>query len=405
MKHFFTLFFLILIFSACSKKQNINRPFPQNNHYNVSYIFPNNFTTGEKNNQVRDFYDKWKTKYLKSCKNGSYFIDYNDKGWNVSEGTGYGMMITAYMAGYDPNAKKYFDGLYLFYRNHPSSIDSSLMAWQQKSDCQNNTDNGVDAASDGDIDIAYALLLADKQWGSDGQINYIEAAKKIIAAILKDEINHQTNTVKLGDWVSSDDTKYFFGTRSSDFICDHFRAFARATGNGYWSEIIDKCYSIDKSIQNNFSPKTGLIPDFIISTNDKTYPACPNYLEDKNDGNYYYNACRDPWRICTDFLVSNDYRAKNILKKINLWIIDTTKGDVSKIAPGYTLDGSPLDSDYQDVCFFGAFAVSAMVSDNQNWLNSLYSKLINNSIDSSDYFGNTLKLLYLIVLTENWWEP
>ena len=45
------------------------------------------------------------------------------------------------------------------------------MAWQQAIINDEIVDvNGVDSALDGDMDIAYSLLLADKQWGSDGRL-------------------------------------------------------------------------------------------------------------------------------------------------------------------------------------------------------------------------------------------
>ena len=41
------------------------------------------------------------------------------------------------------------------------------------------------SATDGDMDIAYSLLLADKQWGSDGEIDYLKQGKKVIDAIME----------------------------------------------------------------------------------------------------------------------------------------------------------------------------------------------------------------------------
>ena len=46
----------------------------------------------------------------------------------VSEAHGYGMMLAALMAGYDPEAQSIFDGLFAFYRDHPSSLTPGLMA-------------------------------------------------------------------------------------------------------------------------------------------------------------------------------------------------------------------------------------------------------------------------------------
>ena len=38
-------------------------------------------------------------------------------------------------------------------------------------------------AIDGDLDIAMALLMADRQWGSDGRWNYRQEALDTIAAV------------------------------------------------------------------------------------------------------------------------------------------------------------------------------------------------------------------------------
>lgn len=69
--------------------------------------------------------------------------------------------------------------MYRYFRAHPSEINPDLMAWQQADTGTEIIDiNGVDSATDGDMDIAYALLLADSQWGSSGEINYLSQAKR-----------------------------------------------------------------------------------------------------------------------------------------------------------------------------------------------------------------------------------
>ena len=74
-----------------------------------------------------------------------------------------------------------FDGLYLFFRDHPSQHDPDLMAWRQMGDCASSDD--PNSASDGDLNIAFGLLLAHAQWGSGGTINYRAEALKVLAAI------------------------------------------------------------------------------------------------------------------------------------------------------------------------------------------------------------------------------
>ncbi|MBN1626393.1 MAG: beta-glucanase [Deltaproteobacteria bacterium] len=384
-------------------------PYPQHTDYVGDFIKPQNYTQSELDEITASFYMEWQDKYIKSdCAEDEYYVDF-DEGSTicVSEGLGYGMIITAIMAGYDADAKSYFDGMYRFYKSHPSSINPLLMAWEQIDGCITNPDGGGDSASDGDMDIAYALLLANRQWGNDGDINYLEEAKKIIAAIMQDEVNPETFTVKPGDWADSSQPLYYYSTRTSDFIMDHFRAFTEFSADQDWNKVIDTCYVLINSIQTDYSPATGLIPDFIINCDSAPVPAEENFLESEYDGAYYYNACRDPWRIATDYLISGDARGKNALNAINSWLIASTGGNPENIKSGYLLDGTQIGG-YQDVAFIGAFAVSAMLeTQNQQWLDKLFELMTATAegLDDNGYFGNTLKVMYLLTISGNYWSP
>lgn len=413
MKKIITLFITVIIFSRLHA-QSPAFPFPQHSTYTAGAIKPTVATQAAMDKQVRQFYDKWKMRYLVSgCDPGQYYVFYNYEGFAdpsnaicVSEGQGYGMLITAFMAGYDVNAKIYFDGLYQYYKAHPSIIDPDLMAWQQITGCEDVPD--ADAATDGDMDIAYALLLAHAQWGSTGAIDYLSEAVNIINAIYNSEINHNNQTVKLGDWVSGSTSPMAYSTRSSDFMPDHFRSFYAATGDNNWNLTTDRCYTIINTIQVNNSPATGLIPDFIRHTNTTSVPANANFLESPFDGDYYYNACRDPWRLATDYLIYGDTRAFTALTQINTWIKSKTASTPANIKSGYDLDAGTVlaGSNYNDLSFQAPFAVSACISNtNQAWLNSLWNYMKTVPVTRDGYYGNSIKLLSLIVITGNWWAP
>ncbi len=411
-KKILIIFLGIIFLISCKEEQDlipdskVNIPFPAHTLYKGSYIKPADYDQSELDSQTGTFYLLWKDEYLKNdCEADEYYIYSGNKANTISEAHGYGMMIMCFMAGYEKYAEAYFDGLYRYYKSHPSNINNLLMDWQQLS-CNDSPGADDDAASDGDIDIAFSLLLANKQWGSDGDINYLAEAKSIINAIMQDEINHETWAVKLGDWCSSEDTNYYYGTRTSDFITGHFRAFSVATDNSDWSLVINKCYNLINIIQTTQSSTTGLMPDFIINTNSNPVPAGQNYLEDSYDGDYYYNACRFPWRICSDYLLSGDNRAKLAINKINSWLIRATSGDVSLVSNGYLLNGTPV-FDWNDATFIGPFTVGAMADiENQDWLNALYEELVtNNDIGDLDYYGNTIKLLSMITISGNYWNP
>ncbi len=382
-------------------------PFPQHTDYH-SHIKPSQYTQEELDQQVKTFYDQWKEKYLiNGCENDQYYVFFDSGNTiTVSEAMGYGMLIVPLMAGYDPEAHNIFNGLYRYYKAHPSHIMPHLMAWKQITDCKDA--DGPDSASDGDIDIAFGLLLAHAQWGSAGAINYFQEALLIIKDMMGDDavegdINQDYFTVKLGDWVQSG--TYMKSTRTSDFIMDHFRAFACAIHDTTWNQVVDKCYDLVDVMQSEFSPESGLLPDFIVSVNAIAQPAPPNFLEGPLDGNYSYNACRDPWRLTNDYLINGDERAKNAVLKIDQWLLESTGGSTNKIYAGYYLDGSKAVG-WSDIAFTAPFAVGAMIdTTNQEWLNKLYSKILSTNIANGGYYDNTLKMLAMITLSGNYWVP
>lgn len=386
-------------------------PFPQHVTYTPGSIKPNHIGQDELDRAVESFYDAWKDIYLtQDCGEGRYYVYMTtatgggENSISTSEGHGYGMVITALMAGYDPQAQEIFDGLYAFFKDHPSTRNPYLMAWNQVEGCENVEGKMTNSATDGDLDIAYALLLADKQWGSNGAIDYHEEAVRVIDAILEHEVNPITSTFLFGDWVVRGHPRYY-GTRSSDLMFGHLRAYHRAGGGDIWLEMVDVGYGLIETIQTGYSPETGLLPDFIQNTNSEPRPANPGFLEGKNDGNYSYNACRNPLRIGTDYLFSGDPRGSAAMSRLNAWLRTAAGGDPSRIKSGYALDGTPLpDRDYTDMAFIAPLGVGAMVdADNQEWLNAVWDKVI--GAPANSYYGDTLKMQAIIVMSGNWWEP
>ncbi|MGB8166926.1 MAG: glycosyl hydrolase family 8, partial [Chthoniobacteraceae bacterium] len=311
------------------------RPFPQHTPYAAGAIKPNHVPQARLDEATRNFYESWKKAYLlPATKRGQFFVlndegKHKDESGTTSEGHGYGMLITAFLAGADGQAHEIFDGLFRYFREHPSSNNPRLMAWEQAGGGA-NTRGGGDSATDGDLDIAQALLLAHAQWGSAGAVDYLAEARALIAAIKKDEINRDCWSVKLGDWATPDDDK-FHSTRPSDFMADHFRAFATATGDGDWMKVTDTCYRVIGAMQADFSPATGLIPDFVVNVDRSPAPAPGKHLEGKHDGHFYYNSCRVPLRLGIDFLLHGEPRAKSALEKMNSWIKADTDARPDKL--------------------------------------------------------------------------
>lgn len=377
-------------------------------------------------NETIQFYDAWKEKYLTKDKyikqETQYYIYYSeekfDKNANVSvpvtvsEAHGYGMLIFAHMSDYDKNAKEYFDGMYRYFKAHLSDIGPNLMSWQQ---CDNGVElidgaeNGsmvggpCDSATDGDMDIAYALLLADSIWGSDGEIDYYSEAVAVINDIMKYEVNHEYWILTLGDWVSecSPNEKYYSAARASDFIVQYMPVFAKATGDDNWMKVYDATYDIINDMVEEY--KTGLLPDFIIrNSNGKFVPAGAGFLESENDGNYYYNSCRTPWRISMDYIINKNENALAFANAVDSFMIQASKNDPWEIMSGYKLDGTPVE-DYNDLCFVAPCLISASCGENSGWHDKVRSVVINYGEDV--YYGDTIKMLCLIADDGGWLIP
>ena len=350
------------------------------------------------------FYQKWKARYLVSACGAGKAITSPDADYPfVAEAQGYGLEIFAVMAGADSDAQASFDAVLQFVLAHPSSIDSGLLAAEQDASCRSV--NGVDSATDGDISIAHALLMADRQWGSSGTYNYRALALARISSIKKSEINPNTKLPLLGDWSSPGD-KYYYATRPSDFMLDHFRAFGRATSDAWWDEVARATSNLVTQQQTSFAPSTGLVADFVVNTDSAPKPAPANFLEGASDGQYSYNSVRVPWHLGTDALTGGDGASTSQAAKLSAWFRTKVGGDPAKIRSGYKLDGASTVS-YLDPEFVATLGPAAMVdTGGQAWLDAIWAytaKAASGSSGIASYYGASLVLQNMIVMSGNYW--
>lgn len=381
-----------LLWLGGTAKAVVNCPFPQAASITGHGLKPDNLTQAQLNAAVTNYYNYWKRKYLvPSTKvTGDYKVNFDGKGTTVSEAMGYGMLLTAYLAGADSDAKACFDGLNRFRKRFPSNVNAGLMCWKIPPKENAVSDDG---ATDGDLDMALALLLAHRQWGDASYLaeatNYLNA---IAAALVRSDFS-----LRLGDWNSAAGQ-----TRSSDFMPAHFRSFYLATGNGFWTNVENECYAILNQLQTNSAPATGLVPDFSIVANGVWLPARPNFLEGVHDGQYNYNACRVPWRIGWAAWFYDDVRARQILSRFMAWTVSHHAAP-ENFKAGYKLDGGNIGgNDYDTACFISPTGVAAMVTTNQAWLNRTFAYAMKRK---DQYYEDSVSLLSLLVMSGNAWLP
>lgn len=372
--------FLAAAFILCFKSYSQTQPFPANKTY------ANGLMAASKNSQdVTNSYATWKTNFVEACNNGRYRVKFDDRSQTVSEGIGYGMLLSAYMAD-----KTLFDGLWLYYKDNVNG--NGVMNWKING-CSGTI--GQNGATDAELDVAFALIVADYQWASAGTINYKSDATALITAIRNYEVEANTFVLKPGDAFGGSSI-----TNPSYFSPAYYRAFGVFTNDiPFWNSVASKAYTV---INNNLTQNNavgGLVSDWCDASGNYSSQAS-GYA---NQGRLYtYDAARTPWRIAIDYLWYGTTDAKTYSKKSSDFV-RLTLGGTANIKDGYNQNGT-ASGQWHNGTFVGAFACAAMGGDDQAHLDASYTDLKNlNEPDS--YFNHTLKTLYLLALTGNFYLP
>jgi endo-1,4-beta-D-glucanase Y len=382
------------------------RPFPFHVSLAPGVIKPTNVSQANMDAAILGLYRAWKTNYLRDAGGGNFWVKYNNSDSTVSEAHGYGMVLAAYMTD-----KVIFDSMYRYFRAHPSNNAPHLMAWKQTlKNGRMVSVGGVDSATDGDLDIAYSLLLADVQWGSSGKINYKSEALQILRDVLTHEVNREAWVLTPGDWASGSDANH---TRPSDFMTGHFLTFAKADGThaDEWNRIYNTVSKIVNYQFSHGSQNTGLMPDFMVRSGSNFVPVPGKYLESAHDGDFSYNACRTPWRLSISYILQGKTDMLTPLRKQAAWIQSKTGGTPAKIRAGYYVrNGINGESfvGYDDLAFTAPFAVNAMTggASSQTWLNRLWSSISGGDYGTKvNYYGDTIRLQVMLTAAGDWWQP
>jgi endo-1,4-beta-D-glucanase Y len=309
-------------------------------------------------------YNSWKSTFVTPNGAGGFLRVQSPQhsGGTVSEGIGYGMIAAVYVSD-----RPTFDGLWGYAKLHLDA--KGLMNWQINS---SGGIAGAGSATDGDEDMAWALLMASDQWSS---ITYLNDARALIDAMYGTEIAGD-GTLKPGDnW---GDTTYY----PDYFSPAYYRVFARATDNPVWAGvIIDRNYTLLASL----SGPNGLVPNG--SDTGTLSTSMP----------YGYNACRAPWRIAMDYCFNGEARAKTYLDKAGAFF-NGIGGGAGNIGDGYSNSGSQTSGNH-NMAFIGA-AGDAGMAGFQTLLDSAFTFGVGGAGDNA-YFTNTLRVVHMLMMSGN----
>lgn len=374
-------------------------PFPQNKGYQYG-ILPDK-SRDEMNGDMLRMYNKWKELYLttEGCREGEYRVYGGEhyKGGTCSEGTGYGMLISVFMACPDNNAHEEFDGIFRFYKNHLVK-GIGLMQWVTD---KNGVSLSDGVAPDGDLDVTAALLLAHRQWGSNGEIHYLEEAKTLIGRLMEYVVNKPQYTISR-DQITDPEVHYLDFTMSAYQMPAWMRLFYEVTGDDEWTKVIRAVYGVFDYFYK-LNPETGLAPYTFMAENlgpmkGKAYT-------------FSFDSCRVPWRVALDYLwngpdetgLSHDYPSRNAA-----WFaryMESIDWDFDRVNAAFDLDGTPYSEALSPRNIVGMMAPAALVDEShRKLLEKSYAYLSGLELMRQwpgDYYQDALAVLGMLTLTGN----
>jgi endo-1,4-beta-D-glucanase Y len=326
---------------------------------------------------VNTEYLKWRNAYVIETGFG-LCVDQPDQGSKcVSEGLGYGLILAAACDDQDT-----FDGLWKFAQY--SFNENGLPNWEMS---PTGDIWGEGSATDADMDIGLALLMAADKWDNS---TYTEEAVTFIKNIMENDVDLSLMMIKPGDsW--GDDAPY----NPSYFSPAHMTLFEQATGDSRWTTVVENGYSflIDDCATYTLT-NSGLVPDWSDSLSSCS-PGNANVYDMDNGADYYYDAIRTPWRLSLHSSWHCDTRALSWTANMASFFDD--KG-IEGIQQGFRMDGSSLGGG-DSLCFISMSATTMLPNMEYTVINNWYSATQNTTSGGGLYFCDTLRMLSLTYQT------
>ncbi len=325
------------------------------------------------------------------------------RGCTVSEGIGYGMMMSVLMEDWPT-----FNGIWIYskaYRESPYAGHTpekpGLMPWLTST--FNWGGYGVldeSSATDADLDIGASLIIA---WLKTGNEAYKADALNLINALWQDEINPANLMILSGDtpmWHTADPVYnlcYFSPVA--------IRLFAMVDPNHDWNGVLNAMYDYMAKVQ---AAGTGVFPDWSNTAGMAVDPK--NGSATKTYWTFNKESVRIPWRIAWDYMWFQDPRAAQVLNTLNAFISAKSGGDVNAIpATNYSWNpsiGGDIDNNTLSTQWLAAWCATG-VAGNPDWTANCLARLntVEMTTSASSYFTNILHLTYSQLLNGYYKKP
>lgn len=353
--------------------------------------------------ELRAQYNEWKTRFIEACPaQGDARMRYPESGNDTrSEGIGYGMVIAAYFGD-----QATFDGLWNYYQR---ASQNGLMNWRRDGCNAGGGGGDTGSAADADIDAAFGLIVAARQWGGP----YAADASALLGRIRGALFQAGCQGLLLAG-----STFAACGCINPSYIpTGYYPAFGTSDAGqaAFWTTARTNSYTFLAAAAND---ATGLVPAW-SNANVNAGLACPGQPQVSGGGNtneFQADAARTPWRVAVDYQWTGDARARQFLADIGEF---ASSQRMVQIVTRYALNGMALEGNgdatgFRSTYTVGGFA-SAMTATTQDALDaftgawqSMYlagdSTGPNNTI-TPRAFNSSLALLYGLTVTGLMWDP
>jgi endo-1,4-beta-D-glucanase Y len=366
-------------------------PFPQNRESSRC-----TYPSGYDNADVTAAYQQWRADTVTATgANGFLRVQRpNEPGLapdsTVSEGIGYGMLIAVYM-----NDQNLFDNLWKYEQHWVDA--SGLMNWYIAADGSGLGPNGSGAATDADEDMAFALVMANGQWGGQGALDmtYEQYAVQQIQDIWKAEIE-DGKLPRPGEWGGWNTVNISY------FAPAYYRVFATLDPGDGWPAVVQTVYDTIAYAVNpaNGNQNNGLVPAWCDDSHGS--PCTPVDMNIANDTGYQYDACRTPFRIGLDWCWNGEPRAQAYVGLTSAFF---SAIGAQNIADTYAIDGSPEPQHPggHSAAFVGPAGVGAMSSATYGtFIDDAYAGVATRTyLVGGTYYEDSWTTLSLLMMTGN----
>jgi endo-1,4-beta-D-glucanase Y len=274
----------------------------------------------------------------------------------VSEGIGYGTLLAVMM---DDQAA--FDRIYDAAHRDMLDAQTGLMHWRANAAGEIVA---FGAATDADIDLAAALLMAGRRVETGGWPDHETRPYTRRALQLLDDVYAQA--VIADGWLRPGLPRYWGPEvdtilNPSYFAPAWYRLFDAAEGGTRWSALIAPGYA---QLENQPGAPRGLAPDWMLTDGTSASALCARLSGQTQACRFEtaFDALRVAWRVGLDCLWFDEPRACDWSRRTAAFLA-AQPGD--RFGRLYSLDGETVLVDYDNEAMLGMWLTAAMAAEDR----------------------------------------